>query len=235
MITLRVYSNFIKKVIHSSKMSSKGLYSFSELVSDGEKILDMMRNVGCKIHIEGRENLMELKPPCVFISNHMSTLETLVLPAVIGKDFKVTFVVKNSLLKYPLFGKILLAINPIPVTRENPKEDYKIVIQEGVKRLKDGISVIVFPQATREIIFDPSKFNTLGIKLAKKAQVPAVPIALRTDAWGVGKLLKDFGKINPSKPICFFIGKPIHIEDKGLKEHLYIINFIKQSLAKCYN
>lgn len=235
MITLRLYTNVIKKIILSAIKSSKGKYSYEELVVDGLKILGMMRNVGCKITIEGKENLKNLKPPCVFIANHMSTLETLVLPAVIGKEFKVTFVVKSSLLKYPFFGKILSALNPIPVTRKNPKEDYKVVLQEGLKRLQEGISIIVFPQATREINFEPSKFNTLGIKLAKKANVPAVPIALRTDAWGVGKIFKDFGKIDPSKPICFYIGKPLHIQDKGVQEHLEIINFIQHSLSKCYN
>jgi len=235
MITLRLHTNVIKKIILSAIKANKGEYNYKELVIDGLKILDMMRDVGCKVTIKGKENLKNLKPPCVFIANHMSTLETLVLPGVIGEEFRVTFVVKSSLLKYPFFGKILSALNPIPVSRKNPKEDYKIAMQEGLKRLQEGISVIVFPQATREIIFDPSKFNTLGIKLSKKANVPAVPVALRTDAWGIGRIFKDFGKIDPSKPVCFFIGKPLYIEDKGLKEHLQIIEFIEQSLRKCYN
>jgi len=230
MITLRLHTNVIKKIILSAIKANKGKYNYKELVIDGLKILDMMRDVGCKVTIKGKENLKNLKPPCVFIANHMSTLETLVLPGVIGEEFRVTFVVKSSLLKYPFFGKILSALNPIPVSRKNPKEDYKIVMQEGLKRLQEGISVIVFPQATRESIFDPSKFNTLGIKLSKKANVPAVPVALRTDAWGIGRIFKDFGKIDPSKPVCFFIGKPLYIEDKGLKEHLQIIEFIEQSL-----
>ncbi len=235
MISLRLYSHVLKKIILSAIVAKRGKYDYEELVCDGLKILEMMRNVGCNITIHGIENLKNLNPPCVFISNHMSTLETLVLPGVIGKEFKVTFVVKKSLLSYPFFGKILSALEPIPVGRKNPKEDYKVVMEEGLKRLKKGISVIVFPQATRQLTFDPNKFNTLGIKLAKKANVPAVPIALRTDAWGIGKILKDFGKIDPSKPICFFIGKPIHIEGKGLNEHLQIIEFIKHSLRKCYN
>jgi 1-acyl-sn-glycerol-3-phosphate acyltransferase len=235
MITLRLYKNVIKKIILSTIKAKKGQYNYEELVIDSLKILQMMKDVGCKITIKGLENLQNLTPPCVFIANHMSTLETLVLPGILGKDFKITFVVKKSLLKYPFFSRILSALNSIPVSRKNPKEDYKIVIQEGVKRLKEGVSIIVFPQAKREIVFDPSKFNTLGVKLAKKASVPAVPVALRTDAWGVGKIIKDFGKIDPSKPICFFIGTPLFIEDKGLKEHLQIIEFIQESLRRCYN
>lgn len=235
MITLKVHFNVLKMIVETAFKLKKGKYSYEELIDDGLKILDMLRDIGCKITIKGVENLKDLKSPCVFIANHMSTLETLVLPAVIGKKFRVTFVVKKSLLSYPFFGKILSMLSPIPVTRKNPKEDYRIVIQEGLERIQKGVSVVVFPQAIRQLIFDPSKFNTLGIKLAQKASVPALPIALRTDAWGMGKILKDFGKIDPSKPICFFIGKSLYIEEKGFKQHLQTIEFIKQSLEKCYN
>ncbi len=233
MISLKIYSKIIKKIIVKSRRAKKGQYTHEELILDGMNILDMFREIGCKIAIKGTENLKNCKPPFVFIANHMSTLETLVLPAVIGIDYRITFVVKKSLLQYPFFGSVLSILNPIPVTRKNPKEDYKIVMEEGVKRLAENISVIVFPQATRQLHFDPNKFNTLGIKLAKKAQVPVVPIALRTDAWGVGKIFKDFGKIDPTKPICFFIGKPIEIKSKGIEEHIEVINFISHSLKKC--
>lgn len=233
MISIRFHTKVIKKIILSAIKVKRGLYSYEELVSDGIKILDMMKELGCKIAIGGIENLKDLKTSCVFIANHMSTLETLVLPAVIGKEIKITFVIKKSLLRYPFFGKILSTLHPIPVTRKNPKEDYKVVIQEGLKRLQKGISVVVFPQATREINFEKAKFNTLGIKLARTACLPAVPIALKTDAWGVGKIIKDFGKIDPSKPICFFIGKPLYIKDKGVKEHLEVVEFIEKGINRC--
>ena len=55
------------------------------------------------------------------------------------------------------------------------------------KSLKKIISVWVFAQTTRELLLDPKKFNTLGIKLAKRARVPVIPVAVKTDAWGMGK------------------------------------------------
>lgn len=235
MSSLSFYLKVLKKIINASFKSKKGKFTYYDLVSEGLSILELLKKMGCSITIQGQENLNEAKATCVFIANHMSTLETFVLPAVIGARFKLTFVVKDSLLRYPFFGEILRTLNPIPVTRKNPKQDYKIVIQQGVKRIKEGISVVVFPQATRETVFNPEKFNTLGVKLAQKADVQAVPVALRTDAWGIGKLFKDFGRIDPTKPICFFIGKPIEIEGRGIKEHLEILDFIRQSLTKCYN
>jgi hypothetical protein len=45
----------------------------------------------------------------------------------------------------------------------------------GLARLKQGISIVVFPQTTRMVDFDASQFNSIGVKLAKKAGVPVVP------------------------------------------------------------
>ena len=73
---------------------------------------------------------------------------------------------------------------------------------------------------------DPSEFNTIGVKLAKRAGVPVVPIALKTDAWGNGKHLKDFGKIDPSKKVRFVFGRPLLVSEQGGEEHRAIIAFI---------
>lgn len=235
MITLKTHLKVIRLIILASLRAKRGKYSYSDLLSDGERVLNVFRDIGCKVELRGRENLERIKTPSVFIANHMSTLETLVLPTVLGQNFRVTFVVKASLLRYPFFGQILRLLNPIAVTRENPREDLKIVLKEGTERLSQGISVIVFPQATRQLLFDPSKFNTLGIKLAKRAEVPAVPVALRTDAWGVGRVVKDFGKVDPMKPICFSFGEPLYVVGRGNEEHQKIIEFIQQELSKCYN
>ena len=96
--------------------------------------------------------------------------------------------VKESLLKYPFFGPVLGSREPIVVGRSNPREDLVAVLEGGEARLKQGRSVIVFPQSTRSSVFDPAHFNTIGVKLAKRAGVPVIPVALKTDAWGNGNL-----------------------------------------------
>jgi 1-acyl-sn-glycerol-3-phosphate acyltransferase len=160
----------------------------------------------------------------------MSVLETFVLPCLIQPYRDVTFVVKESLISYPFFGPILRSRDPIVVGRVNPREDLKIVLGEGQKRLRHNVSVIIFPQTTRSPIFDTDKFNTLGVKLAKRANVPVVPFALKTDAWGIGRRLKDFGKINPEKPVRIYFGDPMHITGSGKEEHNTITEFISAKI-----
>jgi 1-acyl-sn-glycerol-3-phosphate acyltransferase len=120
---------------------------------------------------------------------------------------------------------------PVVVGRESPREDLKLVLEEGRQRLEANVSVVIFPQTTRSAIFDPSKFNTLGIKLAKRCNVPAVPFALKTDAWGLGKRVKDFGPIRPERTVRIHFGKPMRIQGNGKEEHTAIVEFIQKNLA----
>jgi 1-acyl-sn-glycerol-3-phosphate acyltransferase len=122
--------------------------------------------------------------------------------------------------------------DPIAVTRTNPRHDLKAVLEGGVDRLKQGISIIVFPQTTRTHSFDPTQFNTIGVKLAQRANVPVVPLALLSDAWGNGKYFKDFGKIDPSKKVYFAFGKPMWVQGRGTNEHQAIIQFISRKLQE---
>jgi len=174
----------------------------------------------------------ELDTPCVFIGNHMSTLETFALPAIIQPHTPVTFVVKSSLLTYPFFGDLMASRKPIALERTNPREDLKKVLNEGTEKINEGKSIIVFPQSTRSATFDEKKFNTIGVKLAKKAGVPIVPIALKTDCWGHGKLSKEFGPIDTSKTVHFAFGAPIIPEGNGKEAHAQVCDFIKTNLDK---
>lgn len=196
------------------------------------RVARLLEASGCPLHVEGMEHITSFEEPCVFVANHMSTLETFVLPSIIRPRRPVTFVVKRSLVDVPAFGAVMRSRNPVLVGRTNPREDLKTVLEDGAERLSRGISVIVFPQSTRAEAFNPSRFNSIGIKLAKRAQAPVVPIALLTDAWGQGKKIKDFGKITPGKAVRFRFGAPLKIQDQGKAEHALICRFIDDALKE---
>lgn len=224
------FRRFIKIVIESGVLAMKGKYGNSEWIASSLKILRALENVGIEFDISGLKNITSLEGPAVFISNHMSTLETNILPVLIEPFKDVTFVVKQELLNVPFFGKVLKTRNPILVGRSNPREDFVQVINQGVQILKEGRSIIIFPQRTRSKTFDLESFNSLGVKLAKKAGISVIPTALVTDAWGNGKIFKEFGKIDPTKKVHFCFGKPLKIELNGNKVHLEVLDFIKSKL-----
>lgn len=219
-------------VLRASRMARLGRYGSREWGESSAAIIQALEGVGTRFRIEGTENFASLPGPCVFIGNHMSTLETFVLPALIVRHKPVTFVVKRSLIEYPVFRHVMVSRDPVVVERANPREDFKVVMEEGLRRIGDGISIVVFPQTTRTAEFDPAQFNTIGIKLAKRAGVPVVPVALKTDAWGNGRLVKDFGPIDPSRSVRFAFGPPIAVEGGGQKEHGAVIEFIQGKLGE---
>ncbi len=185
-----------------------------------------------RFDITGVDHVAALEGPCLFIGNHMSTLETFVLPVILVPFKPVTFVVKQSLVEYPVFGHVMRSRNPITVGRTNPREDLRAVLDGGVERLAKGVSIIIFPQTTRTATFDPKEFNTIGVKLAKRAGVPVIPFALKTDAWGNGRLHKDFGRIDPSLTAHLAFGAPLRIADRGIEEHDHIIRYISTHLRE---
>ncbi len=228
--TSSFYLRFLRSVVRSSATARRGEYDSLEWSLTSHQVLKSLESVGVRMEISGMENVRQLDSPCVFVGNHMSMLETIVLPSIIQPVCDVTFVVKQSLLEYPFFSHIVRARDPIAVSRENSREDLKTVMQGGVERIENGISVVVFPQTTRSQVFDSSRFNSIGVKLALRAQVPVVPIALITDAWGNGKKLKDFGRIDPQKIVRFAFGEPIRIEGRGNQQQQEIIHFIEAKL-----
>jgi 1-acyl-sn-glycerol-3-phosphate acyltransferase len=122
--------------------------------------------------------------------------------------------------------------NPVVVGRTDPRKDLEAVMNGGVDLLNKGISIVIFPQSTRSVEFNPEDFNSLGVKLARKANVDIVPIALKTDWWGNGKLIKELGPIDRHKHIHIKFGEPMKISGNGKEENQKIIDFIKTSLEE---
>jgi 1-acyl-sn-glycerol-3-phosphate acyltransferase len=195
-------------------------------------VLKSLEKVGVRLDVSGVDNLKNTMGPVIIVGNHMSMMETLILPGIIQPLKPVTFVVKEALLNYPVFKYVMRSRNPIAVTRTNPRQDLKTVLNEGVDRIGKNISVIVFPQTTRAHSFDPSQMSSIGVKLAKKAGVTIVPLALKTDCWENGRKIKDFGRLNLTKTAYFSFGTPLVVTGKGDDEQEQINNFISSKLAE---
>jgi 1-acyl-sn-glycerol-3-phosphate acyltransferase len=221
---------YAKIVLITRKQAKSGVYDDKAWADSSYYIFRFIEKCGGRFHLSGMENIASAPEPVLFIGNHMSTLETMILPGIISPLRKVTFVVKESLVKHPLFGDVMRSRNPIVVGRTDPRKDFEAVMNGGMELLSKGISIIIFPQSTRSFEFRPEDFNSLGVKLAKKACVKVVPVALKTDFWGNGKFIKELGPIDRHKPIYIKFGKPFPVTGSGKEENQKIIGFIQSSL-----
>jgi 1-acyl-sn-glycerol-3-phosphate acyltransferase len=218
-------------VLRTRKEAINKIYDTKAWADSSFEILKYLEKTGGRFHITGMENISKPAGPALFICNHMSTLETMILPCIIAPHREVTFVVKDSLVKHPLFGDVMRSRNPIVVGRTDPRKDFEAVMNGGMDLLSKGISIIIFPQSTRSVAFKPEEFNSLGVKLAKKAGVQVVPIAIKTDFWGNGKLIKELGPLDNKKLIYIKFGEPFSVTGNGKEENQKIIDFIQSNLS----
>jgi 1-acyl-sn-glycerol-3-phosphate acyltransferase len=230
--SLVFYFHLVLIVWRAGMQAKKGRYSDRQWVESSFEVLNRLERAGIRMEISGVETLERLPGPVVFVANHMSMMETMILPVIIQPVTPITYVIKQSLLEYPVFKYVMRSRNPIAVSRSNPRQDLKTVLEEGGARLGDGVSVIVFPQTTRSHSFDRQQMSSIGVKLAKRAGVPVVPIALKTDCWNNGSLVKDCGRLDPSKTAYFRLGDAITVEGKGDAEQEAICDFIEKALQE---
>lgn len=218
----------IQVILSESRRLKKHKDSIKALFAGSRRMLEVIEQFGGRFEFTGTENYKNLEGPAIFVGNHVSMMETMVIFYLMKEP--LSFVFKKSLQKIPAFSSLLMTGRPISVSRKSPGKDLQEVLEQGTERLREGQSVIIFPQGGRRPFFDPLHFNSIGIKLALKSGYPVIPIALKTDFWGNGGFLSFFGKIAPEKTIHIKLGAPVFPKGRGKAEHQEILNFLETNL-----
>jgi 1-acyl-sn-glycerol-3-phosphate acyltransferase len=142
-------------------------------------------------NIKGKENINN--SPCVIISNHQSTWETLAFQTIFPAH---TWVLKQELLWLPIFGWSLALLKPIVINRGDKLNAIKKVIKEGADRLSNGISVVVFPEGTRQPYNQLGEYQNGGAAIAKKSGHDIIPVYHNAGKiWPKGSFIKKPGVI----------------------------------------
>ncbi len=157
------------------------------------------------------ENLPK-EGPVVFISNHQSYADILSFLYNI-KNHQVAFIAKDSLGKIPIFGKWVLRIRGIYIHRGDARASLK-TINEGVDYLKQGFSLVIFPEGTRSQSSELGEFKPGSFKLATKARVPVVPVTLN----GGYHTFEERGAVTKGCHIDFMVHEPILTKDMSRQE-----------------
>jgi len=190
--------------------------------------VDILEQCGARLHLRGLNHLTEIPGPFVLAGNHMSSIETIVLNAFLSPRLDFTFVIKQGLFSVPFFRRAMRAIDAIGVGQRNPREDFVTVMKEGAERLNAGRSVLIFPEAARYREFQPERFNTIAVKLARAVGVPIIPFALKTDFITPGKILYECGPLHLENQIHIEFGSPLTVSGNGRTEQSAIIRFIQE-------
>ncbi len=117
--------------------------------------------------------------PLIFMGNHQSNFDILALYAALPVHF--SWIAKEELFRIPFFGFAMRRAGYIPLDRGDGRRALKSV-DEAARKIRNGVSVIIFPEGTRTRDGNLLPFKRGGFLLAAKAGVPIVPFTINGTA-----------------------------------------------------
>jgi WS/DGAT/MGAT family acyltransferase len=129
---------------------------------------------GVRLDVQGAEHLVTR--PAVFLFNHQSQLDVLVLAKLLRGGF--TGVAKKELANSPGFG-LMFRLADVAFVDRHDNAQARAALASAVQRLRDGISLVIAPEGTRSATPALGQFKKGAFHVALQAGVPIVPIVIR--------------------------------------------------------
>jgi 1-acyl-sn-glycerol-3-phosphate acyltransferase len=132
--------------------------------------------------------------PCVVVANHPTLMDITAILAALGGGFTV---VKPALFGRRALRPLLTGAGHIEGPGSDPVATGR-VIDEAVRRIGQGFSLVIFPEGTRSVQGRMLPFGRAAFEVACRARVPLVSVAIRCDpVW----LSKEVPLLDPPHPV----------------------------------
>jgi 1-acyl-sn-glycerol-3-phosphate acyltransferase len=171
-----------------------------------------------KVRVEGIEHLKG-EGPYIFMSNHQGTYDIF---ALLGHlPFQFRWLAKKELFSVPFFGWVMAAAGYVSVDREGTRKTVE-AMNEAAQKIREGMSVVIFPEGSRSPDGSIQPFKKGGFTLAIKSKVPIIPISIigSREIMPKGKLTVTSGEIR------IRIDHPIETQNYSLMEK------VRQTISK---
>lgn len=171
--------------------------------------------LGMNVIVEGFSDRAKYGGPVLYLCNHMSMTETILLPPILLSFGPFSYVAKASLAHLPFLEKAAERMRMVPISRQSPREDLMSILRVGTERIGGGDSFLIFPQGTRCDVFSRKRYSSIGAKLAERAGCPVVPLVVDTRCQPtrktglLAKIFKDYGPVDTSRDIRIACGPVI--------------------------
>ena len=128
-----------------------------------------------RVSVKGLSNIQPDKS-YIYMANHQSNFDIPVLLGYLPVQFR--WLAKAELFRIPVFGRAMLGAGYVKIDRFNQKSAFES-ISTAARRLKDGVSVMIFPEGTRSRDGSIQQFKKGGFVMAIESGVPIIPVILR--------------------------------------------------------
>jgi len=177
-----------------------------------------------QLEIAGRERL-EPSRTYFFAANHQSWVD---IPALfVALRRPVLFLAKRELGQVPFLGRFIASMGMVFVDRAERRQTARTV-EEAVERLREGRSIVSFPEGTRTPDGRVHPFKTATFAAAMEAGVPVVPVALE----GAARVLpRDGFRVRPGL-VRVTIGEPIPTAGLGRQDRAALATRVQAAVAE---
>jgi 1-acyl-sn-glycerol-3-phosphate acyltransferase len=203
------------------------------LISPGENKVHKIANLwarmllwltNTRVEVIGRENVL-MNRPQIFMANHQSDFDILIVLAHIPGQFR--WIAKKELFKIPVFGKAMRNAGYIEIDRQNHEKALKS-LDEAAQKIREGKSVVTFPEGTRSRDGKLKPFKQGMFHLAIRSGVPIVPISII----GANEIMpKRTLKVRPGR-ITMVIDRPVDVSGYTLDTRGELIEKIRDIIVR---
>jgi 1-acyl-sn-glycerol-3-phosphate acyltransferase len=177
-----------------------------------------------KVRIEGMRHLNG-KGPYIFMSNHQGSYDIFALLGHLPYQFK--WLAKRELFSIPFFGWTMAAVGYISIDRGGSRDTVE-AMNEAAQKIRDGMSVVIFPEGSRSPNGLIQPFKKGGFTLAIKSKVPIVPIAISgsRDIMPKDRLTAAPGEIR------MLVDRPVETVDCSSKDRESLMKKVREIITK---
>ena len=203
------------------------------LLSPGENKVHKIANLwarmllwlaNTRVDVIGGQNVLPDKPQ-IFMANHQSDFDILIVLAHIPGQFR--WIAKKELFKIPVFGKAMRNAGYIEIDRQNHEKALKS-LDEAAEKIREGKSVVTFPEGTRSRDRKIKPFKQGMFHLAIRAGVPIVPISIL----GAHEIMpKRSLKVRPGK-ITMIIDRPVDVSGYTIETRAQLIEKVRNIMIE---
>lgn len=179
---------------------------------------------GINVTLKGLEKL-KTSQSYIYMANHQSNYD---IPVLLGKlPVQFRWLAKAELFKIPVFGRAMRGCGYISIDRSNRKLAFDSLAQ-AAETIRDGASVMIFPEGTRTVDGNLKSFKNGGFVLSVDAGVPIVPVIIR-GTWPI--MPRTRLRVEPG-PVVIEIQDPIETADFSRKTKDDLIDKVRNTMLE---
>ena len=222
--TIYTWCSYFKRAYHKIKYKDTKQRHDANFYMLQRMMRGIFKIMGIHVNAEGDTSF---EGPGVIIGNHRSNFDALILITCMEKP--IIFIGKSQIKKFIFVGKWFQDIGCLFIDRDDIRKSLE-VSNESIDKVKEGYTVVVFPEGTRSKEKKVNEFKPGSLKVAMKAQAPIVPVTFinSDDCYEVHHKFR-------SANIQVFINDVVDLNAIEAKNTVDLANYLYEIIAGKYN